>query len=49
MNRALVVCLLGLLVERMMAPVAGGAGVSGMSAPARPWERLEGKVSAVAS
>jgi hypothetical protein len=25
-NRALVVCLLGLLVERMMAPVAGGGG-----------------------
>lgn len=25
-NRALVVCLLGLLAERMMAPVAGGGG-----------------------
>jgi hypothetical protein len=25
-NRALVQCLLGLLVERMMAPVAGGGG-----------------------
>src|SRR6266567_6026072 len=46
-NRALVVCLLGLLAGRMMAPAAGaggGAGVSGMTAPVRPWERLEGKV-----
>jgi len=45
-NRALVVCLLGLLVERMMVPVAladGRAGVSWMSAPVRPSERLEGK------
>jgi hypothetical protein len=25
-NRALVMCLLGLLVERMMAPVASGRG-----------------------
>ena len=25
-NRALVACLLGLLVERMVAPVAGGGG-----------------------
>jgi hypothetical protein len=25
-NRALVVCLLGLLVERMLTPVAGGRG-----------------------
>jgi hypothetical protein len=45
-NRALVACLLGVLAGRMMAPVAlaGGAGVSGMSAPVRSWERLEGKV-----
>ena len=46
-NRALVTCLLGLLAGRMMAPAdlaGGGAGVSGMSAPARPSERLEGKV-----
>ena len=28
-NRALVVCLLGLLVERMMAPVAAGRGGGG--------------------
>jgi hypothetical protein len=26
MNRALVACLLGLLVERMMVPVASGGG-----------------------
>ena len=28
-NRALVVCLLGLLVERMMAPAAAGRGGGG--------------------